>query len=78
MRGSGCGVMTASGPIVWLQATPEELLERVGSAPGRPLLDGALAADPVFRYGEAADHVIETSGKHIAEVAEEIAALWAP
>jgi shikimate kinase len=81
------GVMTATGPIVWLQATPEELLERVGSAPGRPLLDGAhdplaeiraLVADRAFRYGEAADHVIETSGKRIAEVAEEIAALWAP
>jgi hypothetical protein len=29
-------------------------------------------------YREAADHVIETTGKSIAEVADEIAALWAP
>jgi len=80
-------VMTATGPIVWLQATPEELLERVGPAAGRPLLDGAedrlgeirsLADERANRYQEAADHVIETSGKSIADVADEIAALWAP
>jgi shikimate kinase len=80
-------VMTATGPIVWLQATPEELLERVGSTPGRPLIDrsqdrlGELRSISVERdvsYREAADHVIETTGKSIAEVADEIAALWAP
>jgi shikimate kinase len=80
-------VMTATGPIVWLQASPEELLERVGAAPGRPLLDRAgdrleeirsLADERAVRYQEAADHVIDTSGKSIAEVADEIAALWAP
>jgi shikimate kinase len=80
-------VMTATGPIVWLQATAEELLERVGSTPGRPLLDRShdrlgelrsISGERDVWYREAADHVIETTGKSIAEVAEEIAALWAP
>jgi len=79
--------MRATGPVVWLRATPEELLERVGRTAGRPLLDRAedrlreirsLAAERATRYQEAADHVIETSGKSIVEVADEIAALWAP
>lgn len=79
-------VMTATGPIVWLRATPEELLERVGSIPGRPLLDRSpdrlgklrsLSEERARWYGEAADHEIETTAKSIAEVADEIAALWA-
>ncbi|MDP9494414.1 MAG: shikimate kinase [Actinomycetota bacterium] len=79
--------MRASGPVVWLRATPEELLQRVGRTADRPLLDRAedrlteirsLAAERADRYQEAADHVIETSGKSIVEVADEIAALWAP
>lgn len=80
-------VMTATGPIVWLQASPEEILERVGSTVGRPLLD--KSSDPLVElrliseqrarwYREVADHVIETSGKTVADVASEIEALWAP
>jgi shikimate kinase len=80
-------VMSSSGPIIWLQATPEELLERVGSAPGRPLLDGtqdrlgkirSIAGERALRYSDAANFVIETSGKSIAEVAGEIVGLWEP
>lgn len=80
-------VMTATGPIVWLQATPEELLQRVGSTPGRPLLDKSedrlgelrfLSEQRAKSYRQVADHVIETTAKSIAEVAREIEALWAP
>ena len=79
-------VMTASGSVVWLQAPPEVLLERVGASTGRPLLDRAedrlgeissLAEERAGRYQEAASHVIDTSGKTIAEVADEIVSLWA-
>ena len=38
---------------------------------------GAVAAERSDRYQEAADDVIETSGKSIVEMADEIAALWA-
>ena len=78
-------VMTASGPIVWLQASPEEILERVGATIGRPLLDNSsdrleelrlLSKERADIYAEVADHVIETSGKSVAEVAEEIESLW--
>ena len=80
-------VMTASGPIVWLQASPEEILERVGATIGRPLLDNSsdrleelrlLSKERADIYAEVADHVIETSGKSVAEVAEEIESLWGP
>ncbi|HSO49862.1 MAG TPA: shikimate kinase [Acidimicrobiia bacterium] len=79
-------VMTATGPIVWLQATPEVLMERVGASTGRPLLDRAddrlreirsLSDERAGSYQDAADHVIDTSGKTIAQVADEIVSLWA-
>jgi shikimate kinase len=79
-------VMAASGLIVWLHATPEQLLERVGSSSGRPLLDRSpdrlgelrsLSEKRATSYQEAADHLIETTAKSIPEVAQEIAALWA-
>jgi shikimate kinase len=77
--------MTASGPIVWLQASPEEILERVGATTGRPLLDSSpdrleelrkLSTERAGIYAEVADHVIVTSGKSVAEVADEIELLW--
>ncbi len=78
-------VMAASGPIVWLQASPEEILERVGATTGRPLLDNSpdrleelrvLSTQRAGIYAEVADHVIQTSGKSVAAVAEEIESLW--
>ncbi|HLF60069.1 MAG TPA: shikimate kinase [Acidimicrobiia bacterium] len=78
-------LMTATGPIVWLRATPEELLERVSSVSGRPLLDvspdrlaelRSISEDRAKWYQEVADHEIDTTAKTIAEVADEIAALW--
>ncbi len=78
-------VMTASGPIVWLQVSPEEILERVGVTRGRPLLDDSpdrleelrmLSTQRAGIYSEVADHVIVTSGKSVAEVADEIESLW--
>ena len=74
-------VMTATGPIVWLQAhRPRSFwsgsARRTGSSPPRWRCRPAgrdssgLAAERAGWYREAADHVIETSGKHVAEVAE--------
>lgn len=79
-------VMSAAGPIVWLQASPEEILERVGSTAGRPLLDKSpdrleelrkISDQRARWYREVSDHMIETNGKTVEEVAGEIAALWA-
>jgi shikimate kinase len=72
--------MRESGTVVCLEASPETILDRVGSASDRPLLAGA--ADPLARIRELlaerasayaeADLRVETSGKGVAEIAVEI------
>ena len=68
------------GVVVWLQATPESLAERVGSGSGRPLLAADGGTDPVVRlrelsesrrnsYDAAATIVIETDGLTPEDVA---------
>lgn len=77
-------VMRDRGLVVWLTAPLEELARRVGDGSGRPLLEGgdlerrlaALAAEREPRYREAAHHRVETSGRSLEEVAEEVAGLW--
>jgi len=65
-----------SGTVVWLRATPETLVARVGDGAGRPLLAGGPAAalrriDEVRRplYEEVAHHVVDVDGLEAAEVA---------
>jgi shikimate kinase len=66
---------------IWLRAPAEEIVKRVTrpSAPKRPLLEGADPAEviPVLlraREGtyEGADLVVETQGRSVGDVAEEI------
>ena len=77
----------ATGRLVWLQATPEELARRIGGAGGRPLLAAQDRQGRVARLTEllaeraagyrAADFAIATDGRSAAEIAEQIARWWA-
>ena len=83
-------VMTASGIIVCLDASPETINARLRQAPGmgekqeiRPLLAGA---DPIKKirelkairqtYYELADYTIQTDGLTVEDAAREILKLW--
>lgn len=75
--------LAAAGPIVCLTASPEAILERVGSGSERPLLaDAATDAERLDRirallaarataYGTAA-HTIDTTGLTLDQVVERV------
>jgi shikimate kinase len=78
------GVLKRSGRIVWLQARPDTILERIGDAGARPLLAGldeAARREKLLRllderrhHYAAADFGVVTDGRAIEGVAREIAA----
>jgi 3-dehydroquinate synthase len=80
--------LAASGRLVWLRARPETLLERVGEAAERPLLAGLGAEARLARLREllaarephyaAADLALETDGREVEALAEELAARLSP
>jgi len=67
------------GRLVWLKADPDIILQRIGDAESRPLLN---VADPKARLAELlalrqatyakADAAVETSGRSIEQVVEEV------
>jgi len=74
------GVLKGAGPIVYLRTSVEELLARLGTGEGRPLLRGdpaeavpRLLSERAPAYETAADLVVDTDGREAAEVAGEIA-----
>lgn len=80
LRAANVETMRGSGPVVWLRASVAELAERVGGGEGRPLLSGGsvdsrLSAVLDMRrgfYEKAAGVVIDTDGKTVGEVSEEV------
>ena len=75
--------MRGSGLVVWLDAPPEVLRERVGKGEGRPLLadgpGGRLEEILEARrpaYSAAAHYRVATAGLTPEEVAEEVVRLW--
>lgn len=76
--------LRATGELVWLDATPKAIVERVGAGEGRPL----LASDDVVArvrelgdqrreaYRRAASVRVDTTGRDVADIADEILA-WA-
>jgi shikimate kinase len=73
------------GPVVWLTASVDTILERVSADPtttsrrprlttagGRSEIEELLAARTPF-YRESATLIVDTEGKTVAEVADEIA-----
>lgn len=65
--------------VYWLKVTPEDVVSRIADIGDRPLLPNGLeGVAELLRsreeaYAEAADVIIETGGKSVAEVAREIA-----
>jgi shikimate kinase len=76
--------MRRTGPVVWLDASPEALAQRIGSLEGRPLLASSdrrgrlakLAADRRPLYQAAAHHRVDTEGKSVSEVVDVLETLW--
>ena len=77
-------VMKSAGPVVWLQADPVTLADRIGIAPGRPLLMdfdvakrlSVILEDRRDAYENAADHIVATDDTTVEEVAELVEKLW--
>jgi len=89
--GGGCVVdpqnrkaMRRSGVVVWLRADPEELAARIGPDPGRPLLAGRppaerlsqLLEERVDAYKDAASAQVETTGRSLNDVVDEVVRCW--
>ncbi len=81
LRPENRAALSASARTVWLRVTAEEAVRRSGAASGeRPLLAGddplrraaALLAEREPTYGTA-DWIVDTSGRSVDEIADEIA-----
>lgn len=73
--------LKTNGVLVWLTATVRTITDRIGGDTQRPSLTGAKSfTDEVEevlrerepRYKAAADHVIQTDGRSLAQVADAI------
>lgn len=78
-RDENLELLDALGSVVYLGVGVDEALRRIGSAESRPLLAGdargeaeRLLSARVERYREAADVAVDTDGKRVPEVVEEI------
>lgn len=77
--------LEAAGWVVWLQASPGTLADRVGGGGGRPLLEGrpvgvaleALAELRAPAYEAVADATVMTDGKVVDEVCDAVLAAYA-
>ena len=85
VRDANREVLRERATVVWLQAPIGELVRRVGSGSGRPLLSGdpvgALTELEAARsplYAEVAGLVLDTADRDPALLAEELAAALGP
>ncbi|MDI6872828.1 shikimate kinase [Candidatus Solincola sp.] len=70
--------------VFYLRASRDSILRRVGGGEGRPLLAGGRVAERVEEllsrreeaYRQAAHYVVDTDGRSVEEVVEEIAGIW--
>lgn len=80
MRQVNVDEMRKSGTIVLLTASPETILERVQSSHDRPLLENNKTIEHITSlmqareqaYQDAADIIVNTDGKSVFEICEEI------
>lgn len=80
LRPKNVELMKKNGYVVWLTADPEAILERVKDGTDRPLLNGNMNIPFISnlmesrreKYSAAADLVIDTTGKAIVEICEEL------
>lgn len=79
-------LMSATGPVVWLRASPGVLAERIAMTESRPLLHNSTmpAAETLTEilgererlYEEVATHRIDTDDLDLEEVARSLEAIW--
>ena len=83
LRQRNVDALKAKGVLVWLTASVRTITERIGGDTQRPSLTGTKSfTDEVEevlrerepRYKAAADHVIQTDGRSLAQVADAILA----
>jgi len=80
LREKNVELMKNSGYVVWLTATPETIFNRVKDSTERPLLNGNMNVPFIQnlmksrkeKYETAADITIDTTGKEIQEICEEL------
>lgn len=80
MREENIAAMRRSGRIVYLSAAPETIYERVKNVHTRPLLEGhmnveyieSLMAKRLPSYLRAADAIVETDGRSVEAICDEI------
>lgn len=80
LRDENAGIMKEAGTVVWLTAKPATILERVKYDDSRPLLRGNknekfisdLLEQRYPKYEAAADVKVETDGRTVQEICEEI------
>ena len=85
LDGRNVEAMRAAGAVVWLRATPESISRRIAGDRSRPLLrDGADPESVAARleprlplYERAADVAVDTDGKGVGEICDEIEAALA-
>lgn len=79
-------LMTSTGRVIWLTASPEVAMLRIRELTSRPLLSGEIGSpsyDEIldrrqFQYESIADYVIDTDDKELDQVASAVVALWQP
>ncbi|CAN5292108.1 shikimate kinase AroK [soil metagenome] len=77
-------LLKSSGTVVWLRASVETLLKRIGQTRDRPLLRGAdrrtalanLLAERTTAYTQGADFTIDTDELDAEQAAVRIEAMW--
>ncbi len=80
LREENVAMMKSAGKIVLLTASPETILERVSGNNDRPVLNGHMNVEYIRElmekrracYEKAADVVVTTDGKSVAQICEEI------
>ncbi|MGE0470835.1 MAG: Shikimate kinase [Candidatus Nitrospira kreftii] len=83
LRPQNVAVLKQLGTLFWLTASVETIARRIGGGTQRPSLTGVksfideiqeVLRERLPKYQTAADHVIETDGKSLRQVADEILA----
>ncbi|MBS0153329.1 MAG: shikimate kinase [Nitrospira sp.] len=83
LRPQNVEVLKRTGTLFWLTASVATIATRIGSDTQRPSLTGTksfvdeiqeMLRERTPKYQAAADHVIETEGKSVTQVADEILA----
>ena len=80
LRDENAALMKENGCIVFLRATPETIYERVKDSTNRPILNGNMNVEYIRelmekrrpRYEAVADICVDTDGKNVDAISEEI------